>query len=63
MSERVVAERSLEEPSCLQFDSGFFKFARTTNWGETAMKLTTEQIAEFNTRGVIIAREALTHDD
>ena len=27
------------------------------------MKLTTEQIAEFNTRGVIIAREALTHDD
>ena len=27
------------------------------------MKLSTEQIAEFNTRGVIIAREALTHDD
>ena len=27
------------------------------------MKLTTEQIAEFNARGVIIAREALTHDD
>ena len=24
------------------------------------MKLTTEQIAEFNTRGVIIAREALS---
>ena len=27
------------------------------------MKLTTEQITEFNTRGVIIVREALTHDD
>ena len=27
------------------------------------MTLTTEQIAEFNTRGVTIAREALTHDD
>ena len=27
------------------------------------MKLTTEQIAEFNARGVIIAREALAHDD
>ena len=27
------------------------------------MKLTTEQIAQFNTHGVIIAREALTHDD
>ena len=27
------------------------------------MKLSTEQIAEFNTRGVIIAREALTYDD
>ena len=27
------------------------------------MQLTTEQIEEFNTRGVIIARGALTHDD
>ena len=27
------------------------------------MKLTTEQIAKFNTHGVIIAREALTYDD
>ena len=27
------------------------------------MKLTTEQIAEFNARGVIIARGVLTHDD